>query len=127
MDIVCKKGVVNHADAMSRRLDVKDSLKKLQLLRDWTNDDAKCELHAQLFPWNPGYILTLDFMRKSKTFMTWIYTCLPGISAYLDGTLVEWSFVRLRDKIVCSERLYIAIKSTVRTTRRTDRGTSWYY
>jgi hypothetical protein len=50
MDIVYKKGVVNHADAMSRRLDVKDSLNKLQLLRDWTNDDAKCELHAQLFP-----------------------------------------------------------------------------
>jgi hypothetical protein len=48
MDIVYKKGAVNHADARSRRPDLKDSLQKLQLLRDWANDEAKCELHAQL-------------------------------------------------------------------------------
>jgi hypothetical protein len=40
MDIVYKKGAVNHADALSRRPDVKDSLQKLQMLRDWTNDEA---------------------------------------------------------------------------------------
>jgi hypothetical protein len=40
MDIVYKKGAVNHADAMSRRPSLKDSLPKLQLLRDWTNDEA---------------------------------------------------------------------------------------
>jgi hypothetical protein len=40
MDIVYKKGAFNHADALSRRPDVKDSLEKLQLLRDWTNDEA---------------------------------------------------------------------------------------
>jgi hypothetical protein len=34
MDIVYKKGAVNHADALSRRHDLKDSLQKLQLLRD---------------------------------------------------------------------------------------------
>jgi hypothetical protein len=40
MDIVYKKGAVDHADALSRRSDLKDSLQKLQLLRDWTNDEA---------------------------------------------------------------------------------------
>jgi hypothetical protein len=64
MDIVYKKGAVNHADALSRRPDLKDSLQKLQRFRDWTNDEAECELHAHFFPWNPGYIMTLDFMRK---------------------------------------------------------------
>jgi hypothetical protein len=49
MDIVYKKGAVNHANALSRRLDMKDSLQKLQLLQDWTNDEAECELHAQNF------------------------------------------------------------------------------
>jgi hypothetical protein len=49
MDIVYKMGPVNHADVVSCRLDLKDSLHKLQLLRDWTNDEAKCELHAQIF------------------------------------------------------------------------------
>jgi hypothetical protein len=49
IDIVYKKGGVNHANALSRRPDLKDSLKKLQLLRDWTNDEAKYELHAQIF------------------------------------------------------------------------------
>jgi hypothetical protein len=44
--------------------DMKDSLQKLQLLPDWTNDEGECELRAQCFPWNPGYIMTLDFMRK---------------------------------------------------------------
>jgi hypothetical protein len=43
------------------------------------------------------------------------------------GTSIKWTLVRLRDKNVCAERLNIAIKSIVRTTRRTDRGTSWYY
>jgi hypothetical protein len=74
MDIVYKKGVVNHVDDLSRRPDLKDSLQKLQLLRDWTNDEAECELHAQSFPWNPGYIMTLDIMRKLKTLMTRINT-----------------------------------------------------
>jgi hypothetical protein len=41
MDIVYKKGAINHADALSRRPDLKDSLQKLQLLRDWTNDEAE--------------------------------------------------------------------------------------
>jgi hypothetical protein len=45
MDIVYKKGAVNHAYAMSHRSYMKDSLQKLQLLRDWTNDEAECELH----------------------------------------------------------------------------------
>jgi hypothetical protein len=49
MDIVYKKGVFNHADALPRRPDLKDSLQKLQLLREWTNDEEKCELKAQLF------------------------------------------------------------------------------
>jgi hypothetical protein len=49
MDIVYKKGALNHADDMSRRLDIKDSLQKLQVLRDWTNDEAGCELHTQFF------------------------------------------------------------------------------
>jgi hypothetical protein len=49
MDIVYKKGAVNHANALSRRHDVKDSLLKLQLLRDWTNDEVEYELHAQFF------------------------------------------------------------------------------
>jgi hypothetical protein len=49
MDIVYKKGAVNHADALSRRHDMKDSLQKLQLLRDCTNDEAECALHAQIF------------------------------------------------------------------------------
>jgi hypothetical protein len=50
MDIVNKKGAVKHADALPRRRDLKDSLHRLQLLRDWTNDEAACELHAQNFP-----------------------------------------------------------------------------
>jgi hypothetical protein len=50
MDIVYNKGEVNHVDALSRRPDLKDSLQKLQLLRDWTNDEAKCEIHAPIFP-----------------------------------------------------------------------------
>jgi hypothetical protein len=79
------------------------------------------------FSWNLGYIMTLDFMRKSKALTTRIYTCLPGSSAYMVGTSIEWTLVRLRDKTVYSGRFYIAINSTVRTTRRTDRGTSWYY
>jgi hypothetical protein len=49
MDIVYKKGAVNHANALSRRPDLKDSLQKLQMLLDWTNDEAECELHAQIF------------------------------------------------------------------------------
>jgi hypothetical protein len=49
MDIVNKKGAFNHADALSRRPDLKDSLHKLQPLRDRTNDEAECELHAQIF------------------------------------------------------------------------------
>jgi hypothetical protein len=64
MDIVYKKGEVNHADALSRRPYLKDSLQKPQLLRDWGNDEAECELPAHFFPWNPGYILTLDLMRE---------------------------------------------------------------
>jgi hypothetical protein len=40
MDLVYKKGAVNHADALSRRPDLKDSLQKLQMLREWTNDEA---------------------------------------------------------------------------------------
>jgi hypothetical protein len=50
MDIVYKKGAFNHANALFRRLDLKDSLDRLELLRDWTNDEAKCELHAQFSP-----------------------------------------------------------------------------
>jgi hypothetical protein len=88
MDIVYKKGAVNHADALSRLRDLKDSLHKLQLLRDWTSDEAECELHAQFFPWNPGYILTLDFMRKLKTLMSRIILAYPEISAYLAGTSI---------------------------------------
>jgi hypothetical protein len=78
MDIVYKKGAINHANALSGRPDLKDSLHKRQLLRDWTNDEAERELHAQFFPWNPGYILTFDFIRKSNTLITRINTCLPG-------------------------------------------------
>jgi hypothetical protein len=40
MDIVYKKGAINHADALSRRPNLKGSLPKLRLLRDWTNDKA---------------------------------------------------------------------------------------
>jgi hypothetical protein len=41
MDIVYKKGAVNHADAPCRRPDLEDSLQnKLQMLREWTNDEA---------------------------------------------------------------------------------------
>jgi hypothetical protein len=47
MDIVYKNGAINHSDAMSRRFDLNNSLQKLQLLRDWTDDEAECELHAQ--------------------------------------------------------------------------------
>jgi hypothetical protein len=51
MDIVYKKVAFNHANALSRYPypDLKDSLHKLQLLRDWTNDEAECEMHAQFF------------------------------------------------------------------------------
>jgi hypothetical protein len=49
MDIVYKKGAVNNRDALFRRPDKKDSLKKLQLLRDSANDATKCELHEQIF------------------------------------------------------------------------------
>jgi hypothetical protein len=48
MDIVYKKGAINHSGALSRRFDLKDSLQKLQLLRDWTDDEAECELNAQI-------------------------------------------------------------------------------
>jgi hypothetical protein len=44
MDIVYKKGAVNHANALSRRLDLKVSLHKLQLLRDWTNNEIEIEI-----------------------------------------------------------------------------------
>jgi hypothetical protein len=84
MNIVYKEGAGNRANAMSRRLDMKDSLQKLQLLRDWTKYEAECELHAQFFPWSPGYIMTLDFMRKSKRLMTRINTCLSGNLCLLD-------------------------------------------
>jgi hypothetical protein len=50
MDIVFEKGAVSHVDALSRRPDVKNSLQKLQMLRCWTNDEAKCKLHAQSPP-----------------------------------------------------------------------------
>jgi hypothetical protein len=56
MDIVYKKGAVNHAYALSRRLNLKDSLQKMHMLRDWTIDEGECELHAQFFPlesWSP--------------------------------------------------------------------------
>jgi hypothetical protein len=49
MDIVYKKGAVNHANALSCRPYLMDTFQKPQLLRDWTNDEAKCELHAQIF------------------------------------------------------------------------------
>jgi hypothetical protein len=49
VDIVNKKGTINHAGALSRRPDVKDSFQKVQRLRDWTNDIAECELHPQIF------------------------------------------------------------------------------
>jgi hypothetical protein len=47
-DIAYKKGAINHPDALSRRRDMTNSLQKLQLLRDWTNDEAKWEIHAQV-------------------------------------------------------------------------------
>jgi hypothetical protein len=50
MDIVYKEGALNHADALSRRLDLKDLSQKLQQLREWTNDEAESELHALFFP-----------------------------------------------------------------------------
>jgi hypothetical protein len=37
MDIVYKKGGGNHVDAPSRGLDMKESLYKLHVLRDWTD------------------------------------------------------------------------------------------
>jgi hypothetical protein len=40
MDIVNKQEAVNRVDALSRRIDLKDSLQKLNLLRDWTIDEA---------------------------------------------------------------------------------------
>jgi hypothetical protein len=40
MDVMYKKGAINHANALSRRPHLKGSLHKLQLLRDWTNDEA---------------------------------------------------------------------------------------
>jgi hypothetical protein len=49
VDIVYKKGANNHAYALSRRPDLKDLLQKLQVLQDWTNDEAECELHVQTF------------------------------------------------------------------------------
>jgi hypothetical protein len=48
MDIVYKKGAVNDAEALSRRPDMKNSLQKMQMFRDWTNDEAECELHAEI-------------------------------------------------------------------------------
>jgi hypothetical protein len=32
---------------------MKDSLQKLQVLRDWTDAEAECDLHAHLFPGIP--------------------------------------------------------------------------
>jgi hypothetical protein len=77
MDIVYKKGVVNHADALSRRPDMKDSLHKLQLLRDWTNDEAECELHAQIFSLESRLHPNSGLHAEIKTLMTRINTCLP--------------------------------------------------
>jgi hypothetical protein len=34
---------------MLRRPDLKDLLQKMRLLCDWTNEEAECELHAQMF------------------------------------------------------------------------------
>eukprot|EP00873_Tetraselmis_striata_P008151 jgi/Tetstr1/428415/TSEL_018429.t1 len=40
MDIVYKRGTANHADALSRRPDLKDALQKLDLLNNWSEDEA---------------------------------------------------------------------------------------
>eukprot|EP00873_Tetraselmis_striata_P018635 jgi/Tetstr1/438899/TSEL_027407.t1 len=51
MDIVYKRGAANHADALSRRPDLKDALQKLDLLNNWwfndhrfNADEKKCVL-----------------------------------------------------------------------------------
>jgi hypothetical protein len=78
MDSVYKKGAINHADALSRRSDLKDSLQKLQLLRDWTNDEAKCELNAQFFSLESRSHPDFGLHAEKKTLMTRINTCLLG-------------------------------------------------
>jgi hypothetical protein len=50
MDIVYKKGPFNHADTLSRLYGMKDSIHKLQLLRDSTNDGVGFQLHAIFSP-----------------------------------------------------------------------------
>jgi hypothetical protein len=74
MDIVYKKGAVNHADALSRRHDMRTHY--CYAIGPTTKQNASYT--RRIFPWNPGYIMTLNFMRKSKTLMTRINTCLPG-------------------------------------------------
>eukprot|EP00873_Tetraselmis_striata_P043672 jgi/Tetstr1/463936/TSEL_008741.t1 len=49
MDIVYKRGAANHADALSRRPDLKDALQKLELLNNWSEDEADCEINSVLF------------------------------------------------------------------------------
>eukprot|EP00873_Tetraselmis_striata_P013167 jgi/Tetstr1/433431/TSEL_022705.t1 len=49
MDIVYKRGDANHADALSRRPDLKDALQKLELLNNWSEDEADCEINSDLF------------------------------------------------------------------------------
>eukprot|EP00873_Tetraselmis_striata_P001628 jgi/Tetstr1/421892/TSEL_012792.t1 len=49
MDIVYKRGAANHADALSRRPDLKDALQKLDLLNNWSEDEADCEINSVLF------------------------------------------------------------------------------
>jgi hypothetical protein len=78
MDIVYKKGAVNHADALSRRPHLKDSLQKLQLLRNWTNDEGECELHAEIFSLESRLHPDYGLHAEIKTLMTRINTCLPG-------------------------------------------------
>jgi hypothetical protein len=64
MDIMW--GVINHADDMSRRHDLNDSLQRLQLFRDWTNNEAKCELHAQILEsrLHPDYGLHAEIRKR---------------------------------------------------------------
>jgi hypothetical protein len=91
-DIVYKKGAVNHADALSRRPDLKDSLQKLQMLGDWTNDEAKCEFHAQIFSLESRLHPDSGLHAKKKTLMTRINTCLPGIFCLLGWYVNQMDF-----------------------------------
>ena len=83
MNIVYKKGAMNHADALSRRPDLKDALQRLKLLDDYEMNEEELEDEAFNFNLQASLI-------DNTALLSDIKKCYRRDKMYSKGSLPTW-------------------------------------